>query len=504
MHLIVAAVEAATQERVGPFVVRLEELIRSLEEKVGGLLVTTADIEAVDPDATVSLEVALEGPERARFERLRRRIRELRDLHWRYTSGPSGKGRASLSMANATGCSSVWASTYPYNPYPFPWVSHLFQDAPSLAIGIFEGQMRKMADAFRSVRKAELEVEDAYDPEVHDPFFAAFDWQQFSDEEFLLCPPVFAVGGDGAMADIGFQNLSRMLASGKPLRAVVLDTQVYSNTGGQACTAGFAAQVSDMATYGAAQHGKQEVRKELALIAMAHRTSFVLQSSQASHSHLLAGVLRGLGSRRPAIFNIYDPDAGPALADRLELDGNPALEDPWPGYELSYRDEGGAQKRMTLPVTIADWAASEVRFARHFTEVKRSSWDDRMVPFHEYLELSSEARAGKQPFVYSVDSERRLARLVASQEIVRLAEERLALWRDLREMAGREASPRLREEVATAARREFEEREAALRADYEAKLSQRDLEQRRRIVGQLCSGLLGEQPPAPDASNGEA
>ena len=64
------------------------------------------------------------------------------------------------------------------------------------------------------------------------------------------------MGGDGAMLDIGFQNLSRLLASGKPIRVVVLDTQVYSNTGGQACTSGFTGQVADMSAYGAAQHGK--------------------------------------------------------------------------------------------------------------------------------------------------------------------------------------------------------------------------------------------------------
>ena len=59
------------------------------------------------------------------------------------------------------------------------------------------------------------------------------------EEEWLLCPPVVALGGDGAMYDIGFQNLSRLMASGKPIKVVVVDTQVYSNTGGQACTSGF-------------------------------------------------------------------------------------------------------------------------------------------------------------------------------------------------------------------------------------------------------------------------
>jgi hypothetical protein len=84
------------------------------------------------------------------------------------------------------------------------------------------------------------------------------------------------------MLDIGFQNLSRLLASGKPIRVMVLDTQVYSNTGGQASTAPSPGQVADMSPFGKAQHGKTEVRKELALIAMAHRGTYVLQSSQAS------------------------------------------------------------------------------------------------------------------------------------------------------------------------------------------------------------------------------
>ncbi|MEZ4930751.1 MAG: thiamine pyrophosphate-dependent enzyme [Saprospiraceae bacterium] len=57
-------------------------------------------------------------------------------------------------------------------------------------------------------------------------FFTYFNWQQFTEEEWLLCPPVVALGGDGAMYDIGFQNLSRMMASGKPIKVIVVDTQV--------------------------------------------------------------------------------------------------------------------------------------------------------------------------------------------------------------------------------------------------------------------------------------
>jgi pyruvate-ferredoxin/flavodoxin oxidoreductase len=178
-----------------------------------------------------------------------------------------------------------------------------------------------------------------------------------------------AIGGDGAMLDIGFQNLSRLMASGKPIRVLVLDTQVYSNTGGQACTSGFTGQVADMSAFGPAQRGKEETRKELALIALAHRGTFVHQTSQASATHLIAGVIRGLRSRRPAVFSIYtpcpvehglpdewaphsarlalesrafpymtyDPDAGKTFADCLSLDGNPAIDELWPTYRLSTR-----------------------------------------------------------------------------------------------------------------------------------------------------------------------
>ncbi len=114
-----------------------------------------------------------------------------------------------MGMINATGCTSVWGSTYPFNPYPFPWANHLFQDSPSMAMGVFEGHMAKMADGFTAIRMAELELAGEYRPAEHDEFFTYFDWHQFTDEEWELCPPVVAVGGDGAMYDIGFQNLSR-------------------------------------------------------------------------------------------------------------------------------------------------------------------------------------------------------------------------------------------------------------------------------------------------------
>src|SRR5207253_2910924 len=82
-------------------------------------------------------------------------------------------------------------------------------------------------------------------------------------------------GGAGAMFDIGFQALSRLLASGMNIKVFVLDTQVYSNTGGQASTSSYTGQNTKMSVHGKSQGGKQERRKEIAQIAMMHPRTFV-------------------------------------------------------------------------------------------------------------------------------------------------------------------------------------------------------------------------------------
>jgi pyruvate-ferredoxin/flavodoxin oxidoreductase len=527
IHLVLSAVNALLIPRVEAHVRALEELMTGLDAKARGLVAEDADLEVIAQGGEEGVDVHVAGEHRAEVLRLLEISRTIRDLHWRYTEGPSGKGRSRAGFANSTGCSSVWGSTYPFNPYPFPWANHLFQDAPSLAIGIFEGHMRKMADGFIDVRRAQLELAGEYDPEIHEPFFTKFDWEQFSDDEFALCPPLFAVGGDGAMMDIGLQNLSRLLSTNKPIRVVVVDTQVYSNTGGQACTSGFKGQVSDMAAFGSEHHGKEEQRKELGLIAIAHRGAFVLQSSQAAPSHLLGNVLKGLRARRPSIFIlntpcpvewgigdseapdaarlalesravphfVYDPEGGPDLADCLDLEGNPAPDDDWPTYELHYRErdrdkpnEAGEQRTMTIPVTTADWAAHEARFRKHFDPVPEAESDTVWVPFHEYLTLCSEARADKSPFIYVTNAEEQLGRLGVSAEIVALAEERLAYWHELREMAGIILSSKARNKAGAEA--DFEEKSEALRAEYDSKLADLRAQYPRLVARRMAEGLL--------------
>jgi pyruvate-ferredoxin/flavodoxin oxidoreductase len=321
------------------------------------------------------------------------------------------------------------------------------------------------------------------------------------------------------MLDIGFQNLSRLLASGKPIRVVVLDTQVYSNTGGQSCTSGFTGQVADMAAFGKAQHGKTETRKELSLIALAHRGAYVLQTSQASPSHMMQGILHGLNSKRPAVFNIYtpcpvehgvadewaphsarlalesrafpfmtfDPDAGEALADCISLDGNPEVEDDWPTYELKYLDDDGTEQVMELPVTTGDWAATEGRFKKHFRPVKDG---DDLVPFAEFVEMSAEDRMGRTPFIYTLAEDRTLDRLVSSLEMVELAEDRQLLWSQMKQLAGLEVAPWVKDRLGQDMEDDFDQKARALRQEYEAKMAELKASYPSLIAHRLAEGLL--------------
>jgi pyruvate-ferredoxin/flavodoxin oxidoreductase len=250
---------------------------------------------------------------------------------------------------------------------------------------------------------------------------------------------------------------------------VVVDTQVYSNTGGQACTSGFFGQISDMAQFGKALKGKQEIRKEIGLIAMAHRTTYFMQSTMAYSNHMIEGFVQGLMSRRPALFNLYtscqpehgigddmshhqarlavesrayplfkyDPDLGKTAAECFDLDGNPAIGRDWPVTKIDYV-ERGRQKEMELPTTFVDFAVTETRFRKHFRKVPRDAWHEDMVLVSDYLELDEDDREGKVPYVWALDAKRELSRLLVAEPMIKSAEERRDFWVMLKDLAGAE------------------------------------------------------------------
>ncbi|MDR3068513.1 MAG: 2-oxoacid:acceptor oxidoreductase family protein, partial [Cellulomonas sp.] len=145
--------------------------------------------------------------------RITEAITELDKAVYNAEAGPTGDGPSPTIVANSTGCSSVYASTLPFNPYIDPWVNSLFQDAQPLAQGMFEGIAAQAARTVRALRTARLELDDAYDPARDDKALAMLHWHGFTDDELAMLPVFLTVSGDGAAYDIGFGAMSRVLAA---------------------------------------------------------------------------------------------------------------------------------------------------------------------------------------------------------------------------------------------------------------------------------------------------
>jgi pyruvate-ferredoxin/flavodoxin oxidoreductase len=443
-HLVMALAQSLGQEKYASRVTELTDLVEKLTDKAQTV---TGDRAARINAALTQLEASL----------------------WSYEAGPTGQGPSPTVIVNSTGCSSVYSSTFPSNPFNHPWFNSLFQDAQASAIGIFEGLVSKYVAEVQARRIADLELNDSFIPGVDDKALARLTWRDFTDEEIAGLPLVLTISGDGAAFDIGFGALSRVLTAGAPVKMLVLDTGVYSNTGGQASTASFTGQNSDLARHGSTHPGKKERRKELGLIAALHPRVYAASLSTAYHAHYLAAVSRfitypeGAGllqvytpcgfeqgfaddlsnaqarlavrSRIAPLF-VHDPRAGKTIAERLSLEGNPELDKPWATQNLKYVDADGATKVMSIPYTPADFAYSEIRFAKQFYPLAPDA--PNPTPIAEYVELTAEARAGRTAYIVTTDADGALVRIAVKAGIVDLVEDRQQYWQLLRFLAGRE------------------------------------------------------------------
>ncbi|WP_375753944.1 2-oxoacid:acceptor oxidoreductase family protein [Vibrio sp. HN007] len=444
LRLVTSINRALQQQRYQAHIQSLETMIDKLEEK-------QTNVTASDP---------------ARAERIESTVKTLEKRLYHFENGPTGNGPSDALIANATGCSSVYASTFPANPYNDPWINSLFQDTPALSKGLFEGEVANQLEQFKALRTAKLELEDMYDAEVHDNQMRYLEWTHLSDQELALLPTVFSIGGDGATYDIGFGALSRLLTTSTPIKVLVLNTGSYSNTGGQASTASYTAQDSDLSRFGKAHSGKQEARKELGIIATFHPEVLVAQTSTALQGHFMSSLMEYLNYQdAPALFDVYtpcmgehgiaddastrharyavesrmnpvfihDPRKGATLAERFSIEGNPEQNKDWAMHMISYQDSDGMTQLKEVPFTPADFALYEGRFKKHFNVVAE---DANAVELADYVAMNADERLNKTPFIWSVDQKQHLMRLEVSDSIVALTEERLRNWHMLQYLSG--------------------------------------------------------------------
>jgi pyruvate-ferredoxin/flavodoxin oxidoreductase len=314
--------------------------------------------------------------------------------------GFTPQGMSAMAMAAHTGCNTVYGSTPPSNPHPYPWMNSLFQDGAT--IGWLIGESFIKDHARQSVipeRFADILLggfERAFS-EADYFAFTHFTDSQMTDDEIMELPKVWAIGGDGGMGDIGYQNVSKVVLQNRPnVKMLMLDTQVYSNTGGQnsdssPMTGGF-----DMNQAGAASQGKLVEKKSVAESFIGgHGSPYVAQVSMANTATLYRAILDGLTYRGTAFFQvfttcqpehgvpdyaaqlqaqrirdsrgmpefIFDPRLGETYQEAFTVKGNPDPDRDW------WTKRAPVTKTPYL-YTTAHWCFTEARFRLHHKIVK--------------------------------------------------------------------------------------------------------------------------------------
>ena len=85
-------------------------------------------------------------------------------------------------------------------------------------------------------------------------------------------------------------------------------------------------------------------------------------------------------------------------------------------------------------MTFADFAVTEARFRKHFKQAPRGSWNENMVPLHEFVDMTEDERDGRYPYIWGTDSKNRLTRVMVSETLVRTTVDRRDFWRQLKSL----------------------------------------------------------------------
>ena len=293
-----------------------------------------------------------------------------------------------MMIANATGCSSIFGGSYPASPYTTnssghgpSWANSLFEDNAEFGLGMHLGSERVrdrvaklMADGLEcNDCSAEMKLlfgewiskrEDA----VATREIAAQLIPMISEckceickelttlKDFMVTRSQWIFGGDGWAYDIGYGGLDHVLASGNNVNVLVLDTEVYSNTGGQSSKSTPVGAVAKFAT-----SGKKIRKKDLGMMAMSYGYVYVAQVAMgANHAHLMKVLKEAEAYNGPSLIIAYAPCISHGLKAGMgasQMEEKHAVEC---GYWQLYRHNPLLEEEGKNPFTLdskePDWS----------------------------------------------------------------------------------------------------------------------------------------------------
>ncbi len=272
-----------------------------------------------------------------------------------------------MLIANATGCSSIWGGSAPAMPYTKnhrghgpAWANSLFEDNAEYGLGMFMGTKavrERLADDVAAALEAGKGSADLQ--------AAMKDWKEnltvgagtrdradkltellekekgsdellnkiYEDRDYFVKRSQWIFGGDGWAYDIGYGGVDHVLASGEDVNVFVFDTEVYSNTGGQASKSTPAAAIAQFAAT-----GKRTKKKDLGMMAMTYGYVYVAQVNMgADQNQLLKAISEAEAYPGPSLIIAYAPCINHGIRKGMgksQLEGKLAVEC---GYWANYR-----------------------------------------------------------------------------------------------------------------------------------------------------------------------
>ena len=306
-----------------------------------------------------------------------------------------------MYIANATGCSSIWGGSSPSTPYTVnkegkgpAWANSLFEDNAEFGYGMFLGvtaRRQRLADIMTKFAAGEAEapaalkaaaaewlenkddaaaskeaaakVEAALDAAIaagkNDPMYA----EAKKASDMLVKKSFWMLGGDGWSYDIGFGGVDHVLASGEDVNVLVFDTEVYSNTGGQASKA---TPVGSVAQFAAA--GKAVKKKDLGAIAMSYGYVYVAQVAMgADMNQCLKAFHEAESYHGPSLIICYAPCINHGIKGGMGISMTEEKKAVQAGYWHLYRFDPRKDDAFSLDSkepseSYRDFIMGEVRY----------------------------------------------------------------------------------------------------------------------------------------------
>ena len=235
-----------------------------------------------------------------------------------------------LVIANATGCSSIYGGSVPSTPYSIPWANSLFEDNAEFALGIHASYKQKrdrikniMENSINSVKEDVKELFNKWLNNMEDVKITTEIKELLENKEipndlkllidYIPARVVWAIGGDGWAYDIGFGGIDHVMSQNENIKCLVLDTEVYSNTGGQASKSSKIGAVAEFADF-----GKKTYKKDLFRIAMSYPNCYVASISLGSNiMHTIKVFKEAMAHNGPALIIAYSPCVEHGIKDGM-------------------------------------------------------------------------------------------------------------------------------------------------------------------------------------------